>query len=394
MKHTTSFSKVFHTPIKQGVILPFLAIGFVLMMVMLIFTVDISYMQMVRTELRVATDVAAKAGVEALRRTRSKDKAIEVVKNHIAMNKVAGKKLTLSDEDILIGNSSKQGDGSWKFIDGGTPFNSIRVTSSLSEDNANGSVNLFFGKFFGNHTFTPKVTSTASNTEVEIVLCLDRSHSMCWDMTGTDWNYPPGIPKFFSFLFPPADTGSRWSALEEAVDLFEDVIKTQDPEPRVALVTWGSTIDNSVYEGMLTGLFFPATEVDETLPDPVENIPPGLYARGDKLMLGGTEMSSGIEKAIEELEKPYVNPLATRMIILFTDGKWTHGYDPVIAAQQASDKGIIMHTIGLLDDANADTTLQKIADLTGGRYLKATNETELEQAFIELSTQLPVVLID
>ena len=381
---------------KNGVIIPFLAVGFVVMIALLMFTVDISYMQMVRTELRVAADVAVKAGVVTLRETQDVDKSKAKVQEILRVNQVAGKALEISDENIAIGNSTQAEDGSWKFNDGKKPFNSIKLEVGFDEKSANGTVNLFFSRYFTNSTFSPRVTAIASNTQTEIILCLDRSHSMCWDLSGNDWQYPPKIMKKKDpYKYKPDKKESRWAALTEAVDTFIDVVQKQEPKPRVALITWGSLIDENTPEGAATGLYFPAstleTQLNENDKIKMKKI---VVGKSDAPMLGGTEMSTGITTSVTELEQPYVNPLASRVIILMSDGKWTHGYEPIIAAQAARDKGIIIHTIGFLNEANSTDTLRLIAETTGGKYYPASNREELIAAFTELSIQLPVVLTE
>jgi len=51
--------------------------------------VDFAYMQLTRTELRTATDAAAKAGAEALARTEDANQAIAAAVQYAALNKVA-----------------------------------------------------------------------------------------------------------------------------------------------------------------------------------------------------------------------------------------------------------------------------------------------------------------
>lgn len=64
-----------------------------MMMVFLILaavTIDYSYMQLVRSDLRIATDAAAKAAAESLARTESESQAINAAINYAAQNSIAG----------------------------------------------------------------------------------------------------------------------------------------------------------------------------------------------------------------------------------------------------------------------------------------------------------------
>jgi Ca-activated chloride channel family protein len=42
----------------------------------------------------------------------------------------------------------------------------------------------------------------------------------------------------------------------------------------------------------------------------------------------------------------------------------------------------------------SQTTLSRVAQLTGGKYYATSNEAELEAAFRELARALPIVLTD
>ncbi|MEZ5949418.1 MAG: hypothetical protein R3C12_09425 [Planctomycetaceae bacterium] len=77
----------------------------------------------------------------------------------------------------------------------------------------------------------------------EIVLCLDRSHSMCFDLSGEDWVYPPEIPVYpKGYITPPSPTGSRWRELDVAVEHFVRIIGERQIKPDIGMVTWGSDI--------------------------------------------------------------------------------------------------------------------------------------------------------
>jgi Ca-activated chloride channel family protein len=87
----------------------------------------------------------------------------------------------------------------------------------------------------------------------------------------------------------------------------------------------------------------------------------------------------------------------SKIIVLTTDGGNNSGkVDPLAAAQAAQTLGVKIYTIGL---GNADLvrqmglpadylpdtdTLQKIADLTGGKFYRANNTEELAEIYAEI----------
>ncbi|MFV0444770.1 MAG: vWA domain-containing protein [Planctomycetaceae bacterium] len=374
--------------------LPLISVLLILLVAMTMFTVDIAYMQLTRTELRAATDAAAKAGAESLRRTQSESQARVAVKSISSQNRVAGQPLLIQDSEIAFGGALLQSDGSWEFEENQSPTTAIRVSTQMGGTSANPPVALFFAKVFGNGTFEPARSSVAAHTATEICLCLDRSHSMCFDLSGVDWSYPPGTPMSpHPVAYKPHPTLSRWGVLMKATKDFVKILKDQDPRPRVSLVTWGSEITSADYESRLTGLTFPAVSLDLGLSSNHGQIISSLMSRGNRPILGGTNMSAGINQGLQVLLGPDVNPLAKRILVLMSDGQWNQGTDPRLLAETAKQNHITMHTISFLA-LNANSTLEEIADLSGGRFYSASNEEQLRGAFSEIARQLPVVLID
>ncbi len=371
---------------RRGAMLVLMASLIVVLLAMTLFTVDVAYMQLTRSELRAATDAAAKAGAESLRRTKNMDQARAAVKAIAAKNTVGGRPLLVRDAEIEFGDVALQFNGSWQFEAGGHPYTAVRVSTQMGGNSDNAPVQLFFADFFGSGTFEPKRTSTAAHTAVEICLCIDRSHSMCFDMSGVDWVYPLGQSHVTEYTRPPHPTLSRWGVLMKSASEFIQVTQQQNPRPRVGLVTWGSHLSHQ-------GWHFPAVSLDLPLTTSHGELLASLRERSERLMLGGTNMSAGMSEAIEVLTDPDVDPLASRIMLLMSDGQWNQGIDPLVTAQTAKANAITIHTVSFLSSGN-EVTLQKVAEITGGKFYAADNEAELRAAFIEIARQLPVVLTD
>jgi Ca-activated chloride channel family protein len=379
---------------RRGAMLVLIAIGLLVLVAMAAFTVDVTYMQLTRTELRTASDAAARSGVENLRRTRDADEARQAAIATAARNEVAGRPFQLTTDDIDIGCVERQSDGTWDFTPDKEPFTGLRINAAMTDSSVNGAIGLFFGDALGRGTFQPRQTSVAAYTDVEICLVIDRSHSMCFDLSGVDWKYPPGLPRLVDpMTLPPHDTLSRWAALTDAVDSFVATLNQHDPKPRVALVTWASQIDRGDYRSPLNRITSPVTSLDQVLTISYSLIQTSLSLRGTLPMLGATNMAAGIDHGVIVLKGATVKPYATKVLILMTDGLWNQGRDPKLAAADARAAGIIVHTIGFLSQAQS-ADLQTIADTTGGRCYFAANKAELEAAFEELANLLPVVLTE
>lgn len=122
-------------------------------------TVDYAHMQLVRSELRIATDAAAKAGAEALARTENETQATNAAIGFAASNTVGGKPLSLSKSDILFGRVAKSNNGKWDFQAGVKPYNSVQISSKISES-------LYFGRALDRTFFEPKSEAIAGYQEL------------------------------------------------------------------------------------------------------------------------------------------------------------------------------------------------------------------------------------
>ncbi|HSJ57736.1 MAG TPA: VWA domain-containing protein [Anaerolineae bacterium] len=98
---------------------------------------------------------------------------------------------------------------------------------------------------------------------------------------------------------------------------------------------------------------------------PVNN-PAELKSKIDRIRDGGgTAISGGMAQGLAELDKALTADRVSRMLLL-TDGQ-TFGDEKQCKklADQAGDKGIVVHALGLGDDWNEDL-LDEIADASGG----------------------------
>lgn len=110
---------------------------------------------------------------------------------------------------------------------------------------------------------------------------------------------------------------------------------------------------------------------------------------------------------IEDIEAPEIEPVPpgtyrSAFVILLTDGQATQGPDPLQAAQIAADLGIRIFTVGLGTPEGVvlgfggrsfrvvldEQTLMAIADTTHAEYYRASSETDLQEVYKTLSTEL------
>lgn len=389
-------------PHRQGTMLVFVLMLLTVILVMVVYSVDVAFMQLARTELRAAVDASAKAAAGELSLSNG-NKSMASAAGILAAskNEVAGVPLKLAVGDFEFGQAVEQNDGTWLFQLEHQPYTAVRVTGLKSASTNSGPVNLFFAPIFGNDTFTPQSISVASQFKQELVLVIDRSHSMTWDDSGVEWDYPPGIPESDvyndgildwkdSFLSPPHSTDSRWAQLSSSVAKFLQIMDQRTVTPNIALVTWASYLDSNTTEGQLTGETFPAVNRDVNLGTDFSAIMSKITDRGNQYMLGRTNLSAGIDEGVAVVVDQ-ASPDSKKTLVVMTDGQWNTGRDPVLAAQDAKALGIVIHTITFLS-VDAQTTMIDVAEVTGGRHFHASNATELDAIFEELARTLPVAL--
>jgi len=141
----------------------------------------------------------------------------------------------------------------------------------------------------------------------------------------------------------------------------------------------------------------------------------------------GTSLGEGIQTALKTIDAATNPPLtlstrgqnatptpsptpvpkgtySSAVIILLTDGENNEAPDPLAAAQAAADRGVRIYTVGIGSPSGADlkingftihsrldeSTLQQIAQITGGTYYNAQSTQDLKDIYDKLDPQLIV----
>lgn len=377
---------------RRGAMTVLIAAMLTIFVVGLCFSVDIAYMQLTRTQLQVATDAAAKAAVVNLAQGGTSTAAKNAAVAAAALNKVDGKGLTINSSNVTLGSLTPGVGGAWTFSAGTTPYMAAQVGVNMTPGSTSGAVNMFFAPILGTNTFSPQNTSTAGFVQNVVCLVLDRSGSMCWDLSGTDWSYPPGVPAFpHAYVIPPNSPQSRWSTLGSAVSLYLNVLSQSANPPPVGLVTWASDIS----AGSLSGYHYPSFNATTTNAAIAYNnnstITNAISNLGSNIMVGGTDMQSGMQAGATLLQNYTPNLPCNRVMILMTDGQWNVGSDPAAYASTLAAANIKVHTVGLLI-GSMQATLQQISTTTGGLNFMATDSASLNAAFTALAKDLAVIL--
>ena len=362
---------------RRGVMLVLIAICLPLCVIMAAFAIDVAWMQLVKTELRSATDAAARAGVKGLSLYQDRDKARATAKQAARRNQVAGKAMVISDRDIEIGVSEQVDERSrFKFVEGGRYPNSVRVTGRRTRGSAAGSVELLFSGVLGVSEFEPVQVAVSSQLDRDLCLVIDRSGSMMEAAFG------PVTPTKETDCFPPP-ANSRWAALAGAMDSFLTELDLTLQEEYVSMVSYGSDI-------VRCGITYPEVRVDANLSSDYSAIRSAMARIGSRPIQGHTHIGEGIDTGLGVLRGRSARRFAVKTMVVMTDGLQNGGTPAIDAARRAKRFEITIHTITFGSGAN-QADMQQVAATTGGKHFHAPSPAELERVFKEIAHTLPVL---
>lgn len=375
------------TSARKGAMMPVVAFMLPLIMIFIGYSVNIAYMELARTELRVCCDSAAKSALVNFGATQNQSTAISFGRSISANNTVGGSALSIPAGNFIFGNASKGTGSVYTFTAGGTPMNSVQVTGSAT-------VNLPFGSLIPSGTYTCSEVSIATRISHDILLVLDRSSSMAFDLSGNEFVYPPDRTLYSplqSYFTSPSPTASRWFALTSAVDSFIAILQARNLDVHVGLVTYAETYSLGNYS---------ATEatLDVPLTSNYSSILTAMNTYGQSPLLGDTNISAGLAMAQTELTGSDSRSTADRTIILMTDGVATTGNLDIadLVTGYRTGSSIVTQVItfgGEAASGSVQTEMAETAANGNGTFYNAATAAQLTAAFQSIADSLPAVLI-
>lgn len=353
------------------------------------FAIDYAYMELAQTELRISTDLATRAASAQYGITQNLKKAQNRAISTAYRNMVGGRRLKLTRQDIQVGRSVAGKDGKYEFVKDLQPYNSFRIVANMTDGSRSGPLSTFFQNYHAK-TFQLSTESVVTEINLDIVLVLDRSGSMAWDLSGRPWQYPDRYvpnwhPLIWNYYLRPPIPRSRWKALEVAVEAFLDEMSLKKKKERVALVSYSSNWGPYRFWGK----WYSAREVqtDHSFSTNYVSIRQAFRRIGSKPVIGGTAISSGIDRARSLLKSSSQGLASEKIIILMTDGEWNVGYNPIVAAQKAATENIKIYTVSFGKNAGGPV-MKAIADKTGGDFYSALTAAQLEDTFRKIARSI------
>ncbi len=375
--------------------------AFVLVAVLAVagFLMCLSYAELANTELQVATDAAARSAVIQLVITQSEDDARAAAVQIAGLHRVGGQSLSLDTSDVVFGKAQLQLDNTYSFQGNQTPLNAAQVSGRKMNGSPSGAVTLPLGVFIGQDTYQTQRAGTAMRMDYDIVLVLDRSASMAWDLSGVARQYPEDIADYLyqiNYFSPPDPNGSRWAALSTAVNQFTQVLTSRNVSARLALVTFAG--DFPPPELGSTGNYTAQrVTLDSDFTPDFSGITSAITAIGQAPLLGATDITAGLQEAQTLLtSSPQARPkTAQPIVVLFSDGRYTEGADPVEIAQTMNTAtGTLIHTVTFGTDASNIQDMKDVAQVAGkGLSFNANTAEELDSSFRQIADSIPVIVI-
>lgn len=368
---------------RRGAILILAAVLLPVFAIMAAFAVDVAWMQLVRTELRTATDSAARAGAKTLSMRQNVDEARAAAIDAAGRNMVAGEPLVVSDAEVEFGLSVPDQDGRFQFTPDVEPYNAVHVEGLRITGSASGPVSLFFGGVMGVDTFEPIQRATSTMLDRDVCLVIDRSGSMGlsiysnWSGNGQNCG--------------PLDADTRFAALTEAIDDFLVELRSTYPEEHVAVASYSSWFRR--YCGRGAALNFDQADIRQELTDDyslVEAVMADFMQNG---IGGNTAIGEGLRKGIEAVMANGSRPFAQKTIVLMTDGLHNTGVSPAAIAADAAEQDITVHTVTFSPAADRNL-MRQVASMTGGQHFHADTAGDLRTVFREIARTLPVLLTE
>ncbi|MEM8946423.1 MAG: VWA domain-containing protein [Planctomycetota bacterium] len=366
-------------PARRGAMLVMIAITLPLIVIMAAFAIDTAWMQLVRTELRTATDAASRAGAKTLSLQQNEAAARASARDAASRNLVAGTPLQVVDGEIEIGLARQASRNSrFVFSTGGQLKNAVRVNGNRTQASRGGPVPLFLGRVLGVGSFEPTQVATSTQLDRDICLVVDRSGSMMRDLVSR--NVPGG------FCNPPHPTLSRWGGLNIAVAGFLAELDNTVQLEQCGLVSYSQ-------QGSGCGITFTTSDIDARLDFNYQRVRDAMARIGSEPVAGFTNIAAGIDNGITVLTDNRARPFALKTMVLMTDGRKNRGIEPVISARRAADEGITIHTVTFSDEADF-RRMREVAAAAGGEHFHAPDSAALEQIFRQIASTLPVLLTD
>jgi Ca-activated chloride channel family protein len=364
---------------RQGGMLVFVAILLPAILVLMAFAINLGWMDLVRTRTIIAADASTRAAGRMFAITGDLTQAKQKSREIAELNTIAGKEISISDSDFVLGRSSRVSTtGRYQFTAGGSNPNAMRVRIKRTNLSGNGAVDFLLPKTFDAEEFEFEKSAVSTRVDVDISFVVDRSGSMIYAANEKATGFPPAADPSWT-VGAPAPPKSRWRDLADATNSFIKEIEDSALDERVSLVTYS---DNAVLDRNLTASY--------------PTIQTGVAKYTISFPTGATNIGAGLEVGVISLGSTGARDSASKVVILMTDGKLNAppgAPNPITVAKKAAEKGVLIFTVTFADEAD-QVLMKSVATAGGGQHFHASTGANLTAILQTIARILPTVLTE
>lgn len=366
-----------HYARRKGVAIVFILFVVIAMLILSAFAINLAHVQLVRTEMQVATDASARAAAKVYASTTDLNVAVATAQALANQNLVNSQPLQLRASDFRFGTSTRESlNQRYQYQSGGTDPNALHLRVEKKAGSPSGPVVLAFPSF-GASQFSELASETiVTQVELDVALVVDRSGSMAYAAEEAAV-YPPNpqaAPVGWDFGYP-VPSPSRWLDTVGAVNVFLNELEQSPQRERITLVTYA---DSAI--------------VDHDLTDDYGQPMLSLAGYSASFDSGATNISAGLQLAANQLaSSPNSRLWASKVIVVLTDGIHTAGNDPKHAAESIAQDGVMIFAVTFSAEAN-QANMQAVATAGGGNHYHATNAADLADVFREIARNMPTLI--
>ena len=376
--------------------------------------INLAYLQLSRTELMVANDLAANAAGRALSSKQSVTAARDMAISIASSNQVAGRPLSLDSSaganQIEFGVSSQTTNSQYsKFRFDEISSASAKRLNAVRVNGKQENISVYFpGLLPSNSTFKTQFSSVSMQVDRDITLVFDRSGSM----REFEMNWPSGYnPRSNAAMNAATNAGivrksgskyyynsgqdantldyflwnnhfklqpvarTKWEKLVDATDALMGLLSETPNTELVSITTYSSNARNDLplsenYVGAMSNLR--SQEVN-----------------------GATAIGSGMTEGVKNFATSKARPFSSKTMVVLTDGYENSGpIGAVAAAKQITAGNVTIHTITFGQGANT-SLMKQVAQIGNGRFydVDGGDAETLTAVFQDIVNNLPTILV-
>jgi len=341
------------------------------------YAINWAQLQLVQTEMQIATDTAARAANRVYMTTGRLDLALDAAQGVANKNLVSNKPLILRASDFDLGVSARYGvDKRYQFVPSNENVNALRLTVNKSSGSPSGPVQLVFPMLNVRGEVSMSREAISTQLELDIALVIDRSGSMAYS-ANEKAAFPPN-PKAavdgWAFGQRVPDN-SRWLDTVSAVNVFLEELSNSPHDEQVSLSTYADK-----------------GKADTELTNNYDAILNALDPYSIRFNSGGTNIGDGLKAGVNSLVKGKKSrPWATKVLIVMTDGIFNAGPNPIGVSESIAKQGVMIFTVTFSNEANKKDMI-RVAEIGGGKHFHANSSKDLVLVFKEMAKMMPTLL--